>query len=103
MTAGEAGKGKDTMLYHHVSPHMLQIYDFVASRSWVTIEEITNHVQVSPRTVRAIAGHLTELGIFERFQVFPGYRYRTAPPHTPEGKAFLDKMESSRTVFSANP
>lgn len=67
-----------------ISPELCRIYGFVkAAERWVTSREIAERAEVSGRTARAHALSLTEAGVFERAEVWPGNRYRLAPVGNP--------------------
>jgi DNA-binding MarR family transcriptional regulator len=88
---------------HQISPHIVRIYDFVASqKGYTATDEIAAYADVSGSTARHHSLELVTMGLFERVEVFGGYRYRIAAPQTPEGKQYLEKIEAARAVFSAD-
>ncbi len=81
-----------------ISAHEFKVYDFVKEVSgFTTIRDIAQKTGVALRTVNQHAKRLTDLGIFERVELFDGYRYRLS------SKAakipYLQELERIREVF----
>jgi hypothetical protein len=64
-----------------VSRHDVEVYRILRAHPgrWLSNLDIARAADdVAPRTVRAATLRFAELGIVERFELFPGYRYRLA-------------------------
>jgi hypothetical protein len=86
---------------HQISPHLLRIYDFVASvKGYAATDEIAAYADVSGSTARHHAVELYRAGLFSRTEVFGGYRYRAVTPATQEAKAYLARIDAAREVFA---
>jgi hypothetical protein len=84
------------MTDRRVSPHLLAVYDFVRSRQgWASSGDIATGAGVAPRTARAHARLLSEQGVFDVAQSFPGNRYRLASAHND----FARQLEAARDVL----
>ena len=64
-----------------ISRHELAVVKVLAEAGdeWVTSNDISARAGVAPRTARAHALNLVNLGIVDRAEVFPANRYRLAP------------------------
>jgi predicted DNA-binding transcriptional regulator len=83
-----------------ISAHQVRVFRFVEEReSWLTNREIAVGTEMSERTVRAHTKSFVDEGIFERREVFPGYRYRFNPQATKRNKAYLARLEQAVEVF----
>lgn len=70
-------KGEAELSSPTISRHEVQVFKaLLATREWISVAELAKLAEVAPRTARAHATKLTDRGLVERAEVFPGYRYR---------------------------
>jgi DNA-binding transcriptional ArsR family regulator len=83
-----------------ISLHLVRVVDYVRSQhgSWVTAGEIAEQAGMAGRTARSHARALAGLGIFDRVEVFPGYRYRFIATEATH-KGVLGRIEEARTAL----
>ena len=86
------------MQFDEISPHLIRIFDFVSKGDrWFTSDEIASGAAVARRTANAHARTLAQLGVFERTEVFTGYRYRLAEQAPCR---FLERIGAARKAFN---
>ena len=84
-----------------ISQHLIRVLDFVtASDRWVTTNEIAAGAVVAKRTAANHASMLTDLGVFQRVQVFGGFRYRLADAGVKRAKEFYANVNMAREAFA---
>ena len=77
-----------------VSRHEVAVYSaLVSAEKWLTSADIATRAVVAPRTARAHAQKLVNLGIAEQAEVFPGHRYRLAEFADKRNRGYLDRLE----------
>lgn len=86
---------------NEVSLHQIKVYMAVkdAGENWLTSAEICAKAGVAPRTARAHALKLVNLGIFDQADVFPAHRYRMAETSVNRNKGYLLRIEKAMSVF----
>ena len=83
-----------------VSLHLLKAYDHVRSQDrWMTAKEIAERGEISERTARKHARSLARLGIFERMEVFGGYRYHLSASAATNCPDELSRLSGARAAF----
>jgi DNA-binding transcriptional ArsR family regulator len=83
-----------------ISRHLLQVYlSFLATRGWMTSNEVAEASNVAPRTARAHVACLVALGVLDKASVFPGIRYRLSDRAKHRNHAFVRRLEEARSVF----
>jgi hypothetical protein len=112
MTTAAAGRGTTNQKGHEmtvsqatderptVSRHDVEVYRVLrANRDrWMSNLDIAGAaVGVAPRTVRAATLRFAELGVVDRFELFPGYRYRLAD--TLRCRAHVDRLTRAAAGF----
>jgi len=86
---------------NEVSLHQVKVYLTVknAGSTWITAREISDQSGVAPRTARAHAFKLVNLGIFDQAEVFPAHRYRLAATADKRNKGYALRIEQAMSVF----
>lgn len=85
-----------------ISPHLCRVFSAVRdARAWVTAQDIAQRARVAPRTARAHAQRLAELGVFEVARVFGGYRYRCAAEPSEAARSLAERIYSAGDVFGS--
>ena len=86
---------------NEVSLHQVKVYLAVkaAGASWLTANDIATAAGVAPRTARAHALKLVNLGIFDQAEVLPAHRYRLAATADKRNKGYALRIEQAMSVF----
>jgi hypothetical protein len=85
---------------YQISEHMVRFYLAAQGRNhaWSTAYELANEAKISQRTGRGYCLRFVKAGLFERSEVFPGYRYRLAPATEQCDRDFLQRLEQAVDV-----
>jgi len=86
---------------NEVSLHQIKVYLAVkaSGNDWITAKDIAERASVAPRTARAHALKLVNLGIFDKAEVFPAHRYRLAEMADKRNKGYALRIEQAMQVF----
>jgi DNA-binding IclR family transcriptional regulator len=84
-----------------VSRHEVSVYQTLAAAGtgWLTSKEIAERAGVAPRTARAHALKLVQLGVVDQAEVFPGHRYRLAEHAAKRNRGYVDRLTRAAEVF----
>jgi hypothetical protein len=83
-----------------ISLHQVKVFRFVRdTKSWVDNHTIAVGTGVAPRTARLHTKVLTDLGLFDQAEVFPGHRYRISDFAEKRNKGYLRRLEAAAEVF----
>lgn len=87
-----------------VSEHLLRVWLWLrAANGWATAAEIAVGANVAPRTARAHAMKLVQLGVCDQAEVFPAHRYRVSALAAKRNKAFTLRLAEAERVFGMEP
>jgi len=83
-----------------ISLHQLRVWEFVRDLgTWVSVADIQQATGVCPRTARHHARNLTDQGLLERVDVFPGARFRVLPDPERRNPELMARLERAREAF----
>lgn len=83
-----------------ISEHQVRIYQFVRrAEGWLDNRAIAAGAGVAKRTASQHTKALTDLGLFDQAEVFPGHRYRFSAFAEKRNKAYLQRLEMAASVF----
>lgn len=83
-----------------ISVHQVKIFQFVQSaKAWVDNQQIAAATGVSARTARLHSKGLSDLGLFDQAEVFPGHRYRFSEFAEKRNKAYMQRITEAAIVF----
>jgi len=82
-----------------ISPHLTKVYRSFDVDDWKTSASIAAAVEISPRTARKHLLALTEAGVLEQKDLFPGYRFRLIPKPSPAARKLIGEIEAAAEVF----
>lgn len=86
---------------NEISLHQCKVFLAVKNAPmWITANDIAKIANVAPRTSRAHALKLVNLGIFDQAEVFPAHRYRLSEKASKRNKAYLQRIENALGIFS---
>ncbi|MGL5912021.1 MAG: hypothetical protein ACRCZP_18600 [Phycicoccus sp.] len=77
-----------------VSRHEIAVYQAIArgGDKWISSAEIASRADVAPRTARAHALKLVQLGVVDQAEVFPGHRYRLSEFAGKRNRGYVDRI-----------
>lgn len=82
-----------------ISPHEFKVYDAVKEAAgFMTVKGIVARTGIALRTANQHAKKLTATGIFERVEIFDGYRYRIAKGASKT--SHFQILEKAREIFT---
>jgi hypothetical protein len=85
---------------NEVSLHLVKVFDAAKSHGgWLTSKRLAELSGVAPRTSRAHARRLVDLGMFDLAEVFPGHRYRLSALAEKRNKAMFQRLDNARDAF----
>jgi hypothetical protein len=84
--------------------HQIRVFRFVRDcGKWVSSTDIAKGAEVSPRAARHLARTLTELGIFDQIEVYPGHRYRFSDQAETLNGAYMIRLRNAEEAFETVP
>lgn len=86
---------------NEISIYELKIYNHLRANpnSWFTHRDLASAVGFAERTVRAHVLRFVKLGIIDRVEVFPAYRYKLSSKAAKRNQAYVQKLERASEVF----
>ncbi len=86
---------------NEVSRHEVAVYQTLARHmdTWLTSVEIAQAAEVAPRTARAHALKLVQLGLLDQAEVFPAHRYRLSEYASNRNRGYVDRITRAAEVF----
>ena len=85
---------------NQVSIHEVRVFLVLRDEPrWVDANTVAQKAKVSPRTARAHLRRLTQLGVVDMAQVFPGHRYRYAEKAEKRNATYVQRLEGACEAF----
>lgn len=86
-----------------ISEHKIRVYEVLKQYSgWLTSNDIAVRAGVAKRTARMHAAALATGGIFEREELFGGFRYRFNAKAGREEPAYVSKLEAAKHIMGVS-
>jgi predicted ArsR family transcriptional regulator len=83
-----------------ISLHAVKVFRFLErAAGWVTAKDVAAGAKVAGRTARAHLRRMTEQGLFDVAETFPGHRYRLSTKAEKRNKALLLRLRAAAEVF----
>ena len=82
-----------------VSAHEVRVYLELAKGNWITAQQIAEAAHVAPRTARAHALKLVQLGLADQAEVFPAHHYRLSGHAANRNRGYVDRIARAAEVL----
>ena len=84
-----------------VSPQMIRAWVVLLDASeWLTSKEVALKAGIAPRTASMYTKYFTDLGLLERLQVFPAFRFKMYNDAYSRNTPAYSRLEEVRTILS---
>lgn len=88
------------MEHHTISRHEVALYNAMKeSEGWHTVHEWAALSGIASRTANRHCARLTQLGILDQMNLFPGYRYRLSTFAEERNRAYVQKLDKAVEVI----
>lgn len=86
-----------------ISLHEATVYLLLVNNRdrWFTSKELAAEANVSGRSARLFAAKLAEMGIADRLETYPGYRYRIAAGSQRRHAEYIQRLTEVAQVLGA--
>jgi len=89
------------MEQNEISVHQVRIASCLRdSGIWMTNADIAKAANVSKRTARLHTHRLTQLGLLDQADVYPGHRFRWSNKADKRNTAYLQRLERAFEAFN---
>jgi DNA-binding transcriptional ArsR family regulator len=90
----------EVMEQNEISEHQARIFRFLQQHTqWQTSQQVAIGAQVAMRTARHHLLQLTQLGLLDQAEVFPGHRYRLSSKADKRNGAYMRRLETACEIF----
>jgi len=84
---------------NEVSLHRLYVWKYVEkSGCWLTNDEIAKGANVALRTARSHSKALSDLGLFDRAEIFPAHRFKMSDKAAARNQGYLQRLQQAAEV-----
>lgn len=83
-----------------ISIHEVSVVRALADGAWRTSKEIAQLAEVADRTARHHCLRLSNLGVLDQAQVFPGHRYRLSGEAGQREGAYMKRLKAAAVALN---
>ena len=82
-----------------ISLHEVRLYKTLSEKEWFTVKTVAEKAKIAARTASLHLKRLSDLGIVDVAEVYPGHRYRLSNKADKRNSGYLNRLKQACEIF----